>query len=189
VPRLFVAVWPPAGVLDSIEALDRPEVAGLRWTRRDHWHVTLRFLGSVPDVQPVTAALEAVAPSVAAAEAVLGPAVERFGRWVLHVPVSGLDRVAAAVVAATTEIGRPPGDRPFAGHVTLARVSEKVSVDLRPLAGAPVEGRWPVTEVCLVRSDLSGPAPRYEVEAAFPLSGFVAPASGEGPPSAASEAP
>lgn len=188
-PRLFVAVWPPAEVLDRLEALDRPEVPGLRWTRRDHWHVTLRFLGSVADVAPVTEALAAAARSAAAAEAVLGPAVERFGRRVLHVPVTGLDRVAATVVASTGSLGRPADDRPFAGHVTLAWVSEKESVDLRPQTGAAVHGRWPVTEMSLIRSDLFGPAPRYDVEATFPLPGFVAPASGAGPPSASSEAP
>ena len=182
-PRLFVAVWPPPDVLDRLEALDRPAVAGLRWTRRDHWHVTLRFLGSVAEVEPVAERVAAAARSVAVTEAVLGPAVGRFGRRVLHVPVAGLDPVAAAVVAATGSAGRPPDDRPFSGHVTLARVVEKASVDLRPLTGAAVEGRWPVTEVCLVRSDLSGPAPRYEVEAAFPLSGPV------GPPSASAGAP
>lgn len=176
-PRLFVAVWPPPEVLDRIAALDRPDVTGLRWTRRDHWHVTLRFLGSVPDVEPAVAAVAAASRSAAATEAVLGPRVERFGRRVLHVPVCGLEEVAAAVVAATDGIGRPPGDRPFAGHVTLARVSEKSTVDLRPLTGAPVSGRWPVTEVCLVRSDLSGAGPRYDVEATFPLSGLVEPSS------------
>lgn len=176
-PRLFVAVRPPDEVLDRIEALARPGVDGLRWTRRDHWHVTLRFFGSVPAAEPAAGALAIAARSATVAEAVLGPAVDRFGRRVLHVPVSGLDPVAAAVVAATAAIGRPPDDRPFAGHVTLARVAERASVDLRPLTGAPVDGRWPVTEVCLVRSVLSGAAPHYEVEATFPLSGLVAPSS------------
>ena len=188
-PRLFVAVWPPPEVLDRLEDLPRPEVSGLRWTGRDHWHVTLRFLGSVADLEPVSAALAAASRSMTTAEAVLGPAVERFGRRVLHVPVTGLERTAAAVVAATATFGRAPDDRPFTGHVTLGRVAEKASVDLRPLTGVPVEGRWPVTAVCLVRSDLSGPAPRYDVEAAFPLSGPAGPPPDAGPPSVPSTAP
>src|SRR5215210_1263063 len=101
--RLFVAVSPPEEVLDRIAALDRPEAAGVRWTDRGQWHVTLRFLGRVDDV---TAAAEALA-GVRAAPAVasLGPAVGRFGHRVLHVPVAGLDAVAAAVVAATAHVG------------------------------------------------------------------------------------
>lgn len=169
-PRLFVAVWPPDDVLDVIRAIPRPEVPGLRWTRPDHWHVTLRFLGSVPDIDPVVEALSgSVAGRAPATEAVLGPAVDRFGRRVLQVPVAGVEALAGAVVASTSGIGRPPDDRPFHGHVTLARVSERASVDLRPLTGAPVSARWEVDQVALVRTDLSGAAPRYEEVAAFPL--------------------
>ena len=168
-------MWPPDDVLDRIEALPRPDVAGLRWTRRDQWHVTVRFLGSVPDAGPVHDALAAVAASAVTTEAVLGPTVDRFGRRVLQVPVSGLEPLAAAVVAATTGMGRPPDDRPFAGHVTLARVSGRGSLDLRPLTGAAVSARWPVGEMSLMRSRLSPAGARYEVVSAFGLSGGTAP--------------
>jgi RNA 2',3'-cyclic 3'-phosphodiesterase len=158
--RLFVAVSPPEDVLDRVAALDRPEVAGLRWTDRGQWHVTLRFLGRVDDVSAAAEALRGVraAPTVA----FLGPAVGRFGHRVLHVPVAGLGAVAAAVVAATAHVGEPPEERPFAGHLTLARVTGRTKVDLRPLAGQPVEGSWPVDEVCLVASHLSRRGARYE---------------------------
>ena len=49
--RLFVAAVPPAAVLDQIAELTRPEIEGLRWTTRDQWHATLRFLGRVSDVK------------------------------------------------------------------------------------------------------------------------------------------
>ena len=48
--RLFVAVWPPDDVIDVLADLPRPEVAGVRWTTRGQWHVTLRFLGHVATV-------------------------------------------------------------------------------------------------------------------------------------------
>lgn len=166
-PRLFVAVWPPADVLNGIAALARPEVAGLRWTRPGQWHVTLRFLGQVENPADVAAALGRV--SAPPAEAVAGPAVGRFGRRILHVPVAGLERLAAAVVDATAAVGRPPEDRPFAGHLTLARVAGQARVNLVPLAGAPVGGRWTVDEVCLVASHLSPAGARYEVLDRFPL--------------------
>ena len=159
--RLFVAVSPPDRVLDRVAALDRPTVAGLRWTGREQWHVTLRFLGRVDAVDDAVRALASV--RAAPTEAVAGPAVGRFGHRVLHVPVAGLEELAAAVTAATAHVGQPPEDRPFVGHLTLARVAKGARVDLRRLDGQLVSGRWVVDEVCLVESHLSREGARYEV--------------------------
>jgi 2'-5' RNA ligase len=166
-PRLFVAVWPPEEVLDRVAALDRPAVAGLRWTTRDQWHVTLRFLGQVPEADPVVEALAAL--DLSPANAVLGPAVDRFGRRIVHVPVGGLDAVAAGVVGATVGLGQPPDDRQFHGHITLARVTGRTRVDLRPLSGTTVSAEWRVDAICLVESRLSPAGARYEVLERLPL--------------------
>jgi RNA 2',3'-cyclic 3'-phosphodiesterase len=174
VPRLFVAVWPPEPVLDVVAGLARPEVPGLRWTGRDQWHVTLRFMGPVDEVAPVVDALAGVRDGLPV-EAVVGPAVGRFGHRVLHVPVGGLDGLAAWVVEATAGLGRPPDDREFAGHLTLARVSKGARVDLARLAGEPVSGRWAVEDVCLVESRPGPGGSRYEVLERFPLSPSVPP--------------
>jgi 2'-5' RNA ligase len=155
-----VAVWPPDAVLDQVAALERAVIDGVRWTTRDQWHITLRFLGPA-EVATVQSALAGAV--VERATARLGPAVGRFGHRILHVPVTGLERVASSVIAATCDIGRPPDDRPFAGHLTLARVAKGAQVDLRRLAGAPVAARWEVTDVCLVQSHLSRAGSRYEV--------------------------
>ena len=161
--RLFVAVWPPAEVLDGVEALFRPVETGGRWTRRDQWHVTLRFLGSAV-VDDVGAALDALRH--APVEAVVGPATAVLGEGVLHLPVAGVGSLAKAVVEATRSLGRPPDERPFLGHLTLAR-----------MAGEPPEGvvgqafsaSFPVEAVHLVSSSLGGNAARYETVATFPL--------------------
>ena len=168
-PRLFVAAWPPPGVLDLLAGLERPAVEGLRWTRPEQWHVTLRFLGQVGDAAPVVDALATMPASPC--RAVLGPAVGRFGQRVLHVPVEGLDDVAAAVVAATAGMGRSPEHRPFSGHLTLARATGRgrPRVDLRPLVGAPVSACWPAEELCLVESRLNPHGARYEVVERFAL--------------------
>jgi len=162
---LFVAVWPPAELLEAVAGLPRPEKNGLRWTTADQWHVTLRFMGEVADPAPVVAALDQVGVDDAVT-ATMGPAVARFDQRVLHVPVRGLDALAASVVAATSAIGRPPDTRPFHGHVTLARVRPRARVDLRPLCGAPVEGVWEVREVTLIASHLHPRGARYETVAA-----------------------
>ena len=165
--RLFVAVWPPEDVLDALAGLPRPEVPGLRWTRRDQWHVTLRFLGAVDEAQPVVAALGTIDGAVPA-EAVMGPAVERFGRRVLQVPVAGLDALATAVAGVTEGVGRAE-DRPFRGHLTLARARPGSRLDLRRLTGVPLAARWTARELCLVESVPSTGGSRYRVVERFPL--------------------
>ena len=163
--RLFVAVWPPGEVLDVVEALHRPVEAGGRWTRRDQWHVTLRFLGPA-EVDAVCSALDGLRHEPV--EAVVGPEVGVLGQGVVQLPVAGLDSLASAVVSLTAAVGRPPEDRPFFGHLTLAR-----------MAGAPPAGvlgqaftaSFAVTSVALVASELGGNAARYMTVATFPLSG------------------
>jgi len=164
--RLFVAAQPPDDVLDAlVEVVDdlhhRPDAESLRWVIREQLHVTLRFLGEVPDVAPVLEALAAT--RLPAAEAEATPGVTRLGRQVLCVPVAGVDALAAAI----THIG-PDEDRPFRGHLTLARVRGRRGVVARSLAGTPVDLRWPVPEVALVRSHLGPDGPRYETLATFP---------------------
>ncbi len=169
-PRLFVAVWPPAEVLNQLAVLPRPEIDGLRWTDQDHWHVTLRLLGWVDDVEPVRAALAGVASSNGGpVRAVLGPSVDRFGQRILHVPVAGLDGIASAVVQSTAHLGKRPDDRPFNGHVTLARAARDAKVDLRPLTGTAISAEWQVGSVCLVESRLSPSGATYEVLERFEL--------------------
>lgn len=154
--RLFVAVWPPGEALDAIEAMPRPERAGVRWTTREQWHVTLRFLGRVDDPAPVLGALaEAALPR---ARGVLGPRSERLGRSVLCLPAAGLDELAAVVRAATAGVGAPEG-RPFRGHLTLARSRHG---GVGSLAGQPLVAEFPVEEVSLVRSHLHPDGARYE---------------------------
>jgi RNA 2',3'-cyclic 3'-phosphodiesterase len=155
--RLFVAVRPPGDVLDALDRLRRPERSGVRWTTRDQWHVTLRFLGEVDDPGTVADALDAAPLAVCGAEA--GPRVAALGRGVVVVPVRGLDELAGGVVAATARFGVPPPDRPFHGHLTLAR-SRRGSV--RDLVGEAVAASFAVDDVRLVRSHLGRDGARYE---------------------------
>jgi len=154
--------------METLSTLDRSVVSGLRWTTPEQWHVTLRFLGEVDE----TAARKAfgrlgVDGSVVAE---MRPATGRFGQRVLHVPVAGLEPLAAATVIATAGVGASPDSRPFSGHVTLARTRGRDGVDLRPLTGVALAGRWTVGEVSLVASHPGGHGPtRYEVLETVPL--------------------
>jgi 2'-5' RNA ligase len=163
--RLFVAVWPSTEVLDAIAEFERPEVKGLRWTTPDQWHVTLRFLGEC-DVDDARGAFRSIEADVV--DVTMGPTTARFGRRILHVPTEGLLSVATATVGATAELGHPPDQRPFAGHITLAR-SRRGDTDLRPFTGLPLAGHWTAAEVTLVASHLGPGGARYEIVESLPL--------------------
>lgn len=159
--RLFVAVLPPPEVVAALAALPRPDLPGVRWTTPEQWHVTLRFFGELPSPDDAVAALSSVvAPALGA---VVGPAMTVVGRRVVCVPVSGLEPVAEAVLAATAGIGEPPPSRPFTGHITVARTRDR-RVDRR-VDRAAIHERWTVRELHLVRSHLSPRGARYETVA------------------------
>jgi RNA 2',3'-cyclic 3'-phosphodiesterase len=174
--RLFVAISPPAGVLDELDARVAPLRPGwpqLRWTSREAWHLTLAFLGEVGD-QPAAALHERLQraahrhPSLAlwfeGVGAFSAPSRARVLWTGIHGDVAPLTALAASVAAGARRAGAPPPDegRRYRPHLTLARCREPE--DLRPLvdtlggfAGSP----WTATEINLVRSNLQG-EPRYQ---------------------------
>ena len=177
--RCFVAV--PLGETlrrDLAAAVDgwrlRLDLAGLRWTDAESWHVTLAFLGPIE------------ASSVKDLAALLADGVERHAP--VRLPTSGVGafpsaaraRVAwygvadldGALAALAADVRRAAGveTSEFRGHVTLAR-ARRDPVDLRAWlrdAEAPL-GELAVDRVELMRSHLGrGPA-RYEVLESFTL--------------------
>ena len=172
--RLFIAVDPPEEVLDLVEALPRPQLKSLRWTTRDQWHVTLRFLGDVADPAPVAASLRRVPAALQASgsgpfEAVLGPTVAWFtGRRILQIPVKGMELLARSVSSHTAEFGEPPDAKPFSGHLTLARVRDRARGPVN-LAGIPIGATWMVNDMVLFSSSLGSGGARYSVLERVPL--------------------
>ena len=135
--------------------MPRPSVPGVRWTTPEQWHVTLRFLGSAPFDLSAVREWPAVRPV-----AVMRPAAERLGRDVLCLPVDGLDSLAAAV--------DPAPERPFRGHLTLARRrSGRLPLGVGLVDPEPVS--WEVGEVTLVSSRLLPSGAEYEVVDRVPL--------------------
>ena len=79
-------------------------------------------------------------------------------------PVAGVDELAAAVHAVTDGIGEPPRPR-FRGHLTIARTRRSAT---STVVGHPVVGSFTVTEVALVRSELTPDGARYTTVATSP---------------------
>ena len=161
--RLFVAVWPSDEVGAALAGLPRPGVSGLRWTRHDQWHVTLRFLGESDPEEAAAALADLVAQPVVAE---LGPVTRLLGQRIVVVPVDGLDELARTVVATTVGLGGPPEDRPFTGHLTLARAKGPGPPGT---GGTPITGGFPVGEVSLVRSRTLPEGAVYETLERFSL--------------------
>jgi 2'-5' RNA ligase len=156
--RLFVAVWPPDDVLAALHELPRPATDGVRWSTPDQWHVTLRFLGTVDDVDGVVGALSEV--DQPPTEIVVGPATTRLGQGILMLPVDGVDDLARALPFAL--------DQPFTGHLTVARARNRRSIP-RSLEGTPFEARWTATSFSLVRSQTKPTGAVYDDVATFAL--------------------
>jgi 2'-5' RNA ligase len=155
--RLFVALWPPDEVLHALHSLDRPDVDGVRWSTPDQWHVTLRFLGN-DDPDRVRSLLAGVShPPV---DLVVGPATARLGSGVLMLPVAGADSLASALPL--------PMDRPFTGHLTVARARARQRVP-SSLVGTPFAASWRATSFSLVRSQTKPTGAEYDDVATFPL--------------------
>ena len=161
--RLFLAIWPPEAVVAALRQLPRPTEPGVRWVPPETWHVTLRFFGEA-DPGEITAHLEGA--RLPAAEAALGPQVARLGRSVIVVPVSGLDDLADAARAATEGVGSFDDPRPFAGHLTLARLRNRSACGV---AGTPVTARFDVDEIALVASTPTQDGPTYTTLGSFPV--------------------
>lgn len=159
-----MAVVPPPALAAKLGSIERPERAGLRWTRSDQWHVTLRFLGAVDpdDLVGALARLVWAEPVVARA----GPAPCALSRQVWTLPVAGLEGLAGAVASATASL-QDPEDRPFRGHLTLARARHPSA--LRGLPGPPLAERWPVREVVAFRSELAAGGARHHILGRWPV--------------------
>jgi 2'-5' RNA ligase len=171
--RLFVAVWPPPSLVGQLRALERPDRPGLRWTTQDQWHVTLRFLGGVDEagLGRLRAALDDVTATVDPLDARAGPRPQSLGRGVWVWPVEGLEPLAGRLAGATKDVGQPPPDRPFRGHITLARARRPAALaGLEQWAGGLTE-QWRVTEITVVQSDLRPDGARYDVLDRWPLRG------------------
>jgi RNA 2',3'-cyclic 3'-phosphodiesterase len=193
--RLFIAIMPPpaavAELADRTAAL-RPAWPSLRWTSQEAWHITLAFLGEVPErvLAGLSAELERAARGHHAQEiAVRGGGAFPDARrarvvWAgVHADLDALGALAASVATGARRAGAPPSDEgEYRPHLTLAYARQ--ATDVRPLTEelAYLAGsRWTASQIHLIRSHsgASGGGPsRYENLASWALrwpSGPLAP--------------
>lgn len=187
--RLFVAVRIPEPIKAEVEKAQdqlRRAVKGgaSRWTSRDQFHLTLKFLGNV-EVQRVEALGEALRIACGAF-APLQLQAERLGFfpdarrprvvWVgIHDLGGQLERLQGAVEKAAREFTAEESEKRFTGHVTLGRIKDLQRPEVEALANAAAAlsetmfGRWTASDVELVRSQLSTQGASYSTLTTAPL--------------------
>lgn len=119
--RCFIGAFLDAPSARRLTGMLAPRL-GLRRVDPETWHVTLKFLGSVP--------VAAVPQVLAAVEALAGQSLEVTITGFIGLPRAAYARVIAAEIAENEQLARwarqladrfGPEDRPFRPHVTVAR--------------------------------------------------------------------
>lgn len=193
--RTFIAVRLPddirARLALQIDSLKPHLPASVRWVAPQSLHLTLAFLGELGDAQ-LAAAEQATA--VAAREGApftltlthlgsFGPARSPRVIWAgVSGDISALGNLQGRLAAELELRGFPREDRPFAPHLTLARIKEPLppndSRDLPDLLRSTPAGEdvsWQVHELCVMKSELERSGVRYTCLHAYPLEGSQEP--------------
>lgn len=182
VRRLFFALWPDQ-VLRSqfIEATRHARrklgKAGARMVDTANIHITLAFLGNVPDEQYQCLANSAGRVRAGSFDLLL----DRWGFfrraqvfYLTPAAVPGeLERLVGQLWGVAGSCGLRPDPRPFQPHLTLAR-----KVTARLDLAAPESVLWTPADFVLVSSETRSSGPVYQVLQRWPL---IAADRGNGP--------
>jgi len=178
--RVFCAIEVPqevrARLTAHIETLRRrfPAVRA-SWTRDDKFHLTLKFLGEIPQerVENLSIAVTRAASSVAPFKLMIegaGAFPQNGPPKVLWLGVTDVERgltvLHTSLEAECVQEGFAKETRPFRSHLTIARIRE--SYGARALASFHRESGFPaveffVSELLVIRSELSSAGSKYTV--------------------------
>lgn len=198
--RLFVAIVLPENIKEEIEKAQkrfRSALAGnsVRWTGRDQFHLTLKFLGNITESR--AAALIETLRDVGRHFPAMNLRAERIGffpdvrrprvlwagvhdeKGVLPQFQRAVESAVTGFIAESAAVGRREhvSEEKFVGHITLGRIPRINRGEAEALSGAaramsaPFFGEWLTEAFELIRSELSSAGSRYTTLAAFRLSG------------------
>jgi 2'-5' RNA ligase len=169
--RLFFALWPSAATRQALQGSTAKLVArsGGRPVPPENFHITLNFLGSVPDSD--VAGLKRVAESIRvfSFELQLGR-VESWSKARVLCAIATrsppqLNELQVSLMRCLSPERRELERRPFQPHVTLARQvprASRISEDIEPID-------WRAEDFVLVESHATPAGSRYEVLARWRL--------------------
>lgn len=174
--RAFIAVDLPQQIkmdIDRIIAGFRRDDSGVRWVRAANLHLTLQFLGDIPQesvailAESIRGNLKSFGPFNAALSGMGGfPNLKRPRViWIgTGEGTEKLEELAGKVEKCCVESGFGKADKPFSSHLTIGRV--KLPKGLENLTNRIEKTDYntplfPINEVAIIKSDLSPAGPKY----------------------------
>lgn len=179
--RLFVAVVPPAPIVQAWDAFLEPRrdaEPGFRWTVAEGWHVTCAFMADVPAtlVEPLDEALRAVAERTPrfAVEVEGGGAFpdpdHARALWLgITEGVDELTRLARRCRHAASGCGIEVEGGRFRPHLTIARTRPASARRWLTILDAIPPAAWTVDRFTLLRSHLRPGGTGYETVGEYAL--------------------
>ena len=181
--RLFVALELPAAVRENLAALLKALRAvspQTRWVRPENLHLTLKFMGEVPETE-----FAVIRNALAAARSDQPVALEFRGLgffpnekrprvfWAGIEASPNLKTLAAEIDRAAEKLGIPREQRPFAPHLTLARfeppeLPEKLRSAIEENAAREF-GSFRTNQYLLIESKLKPSGAGYTTLESFPF--------------------
>ena len=189
--RVFLAIELPQDIKDLIEGIKEklmPALKGIRWTRPEGMHLTLKFFGDVSqdDVFRISEIVGRNVRDIAPLELNVGlpggfpslkkPRVLWFG---IDGDVQRLAALQAEIEGALEECGFSGGERSFKPHLTLGRARSRGGIisgteDVITKAGELRTHRFDTRELILFESELKPGGAVYTKLARFPFGGDAA---------------
>jgi len=186
--RLFVALEIPSEVRENLAALLkslRVVSPQTRWVRPENLHVTLKFIGEVPETK-----LAAVRNALAGPRSEQPVALDFRGLgffpsekqprvfWAGIVASTNLKTLAADIDGATEKLGIPREQRPFSPHLTLARfdpprLPETLRAAIQENTGREF-GSLRASQFHLIESKLKPSGAEYTTVESFPFAAVEA---------------
>jgi 2'-5' RNA ligase len=187
--RLFIALRVPDAIKDRLERAQAQlrgavPAKAARWTRREQFHLTLKFLGNVAveRIDELTAAARVACgsnPPLRLAAQAIGFFPHARQPRVVWVGVRDredrLEPIWKTIQSAAQPFTKEPPEPKFTGHVTVARVNRLTRTEAEALASAARKfeealfGEWTANELELMRSELSAEGARHCVLAELPF--------------------
>ncbi len=180
--RLFIAIELPDSIRDQIiGAIDRLQQVvprhAIRWIPPENLHLTLKFLGEVPETQinririnleHAVRGHQIFAFTVSGAGCFPTPKKPRVLWLGLHEKGDALVSLRNTVEQHIAPLGFPTEKRPFSPHLTIGRVKRHIKGKTLSEIGDGVEtatigelAKWQCESVNLMQSTLSSDGARY----------------------------